>query len=190
MEILIATSNQGKIRELRDILKPKNISVTTLADYKITLDVEENGETFFDNALLKAKAISKVVGKPVLADDSGLIVNALNGEPGVHSARYAGDIHDDKANITKLLKSMENVIYRTEYFTTVLVLLYPDGSYKIGEGRVDGHILENECGSNGFGYDPVFYCDELKKSFGEATNIEKESVSHRARAVKNLLVKL
>ena len=140
--------------------------------------------------MVKAQAVAKVVDIPVIGDDSGLVVNALNGEPGVLSARYAGEVHNDIANIQLLLKRMENFSDRSAYMMSVLVMCYPDGHYIFGEGTVHGKITRSRRGFNGFGYDSVFFVDELGKTFGEASNIAKQSVSHRTRAVEDLFSKL
>lgn len=164
--------------------------VFTLKDYGLKLRVEEKGITFFQNALLKAQAVSKVVDIPVLGDDSGLVVPALNGEPGVYSARYAGEVHNDMANIQLLLRKMEKISDRDAYMQTVLVLMYPDGRYIFGEGSASGKITRARRGFNGFGYDSVFYVPELKKTFGEADIVEKQSFSHRLAAVQDLFAKI
>ena len=190
MDILLSTTNDHKIDELKNILEPMGHKVFTLADYGLKITVQEKGITFFQNAMVKAQAVAKVVDIPVIGDDSGLVVNALNGEPGVLSARYAGEVHNDIANIQLLLKRMENFSDRSAYMMSVLVMCYPDGHYIFGEGTVHGKITRSRRGFNGFGYDSVFFVDELGKTFGEASNIEKQSVSHRTRAVEDLFSKL
>ena len=189
MKLVIASNNQHKIEEIKAVLNGKFEEITTLDDERIVCDPEENGKTFLENALIKARATAEHTNKVVLADDTGLCVNALNGRPGVHSARYAS-AHDSVANRRKLLAELEGVTYRSAYFTTVVVLLYPDGKVLTGEGRVHGKIIEEENGSNGFGYDCIFYSDELGKTFGQASTEEKLTVSHRSRALKDLLNKL
>ena len=189
MKLLIASNNQHKIEEIKAVLKGKFEEITTLAEAGIDCNPEENGETFLDNALIKARAVTKYTDMAVLADDTGLCVNALGGRPGVRSARYARE-HDSAANRRKLLSELENATDRTAYFQTVVVLLYPDGSYVVGQGRVYGQILKEEQGDNGFGYDSIFYSDELHKTFGQATTAEKLAVSHRSRALCDLLSKL
>ena len=151
------------------------------------MDVEETGTTFAENAYLKASAVCKLSGKPALADDSGLEVTALDGAPGVYSARYAGEDQNDENNIKKLLSAMKNETDRSASFTTVLCLCYPDGRTIYATGKTFGKILFEKSGNGGFGYDPVFYSDDLKKSFGEATAEEKNAVSHRSRALRSLL---
>ncbi len=190
MKILLSTSNVDKTKELKSILEPMGHTVYTLKDYGLKLRVEGKGMTFFQNALLKAQAVSKVVDIPVLGDDSGLVVPALNGEPGVYSARYAGEVHNDVANIQLLLRKMEKITDRDAYQQTVLVLMFPDGKYYFGEGSVRGTITRARRGFNGFGYDSVFYVPKLKKTFGEANLVEKQSVSHRLAAVNELFKKM
>ena len=143
-----------------------------------------------ENALLKARAAAKALGLPVLADDSGLCVNALGGAPGVYSARYCGWHADDASNRKLLLKNMVGVTDRTAYFQSSVVLVYPDGRELIAEGKTYGRILEAEDGEGGFGYDPLFFSDDLQKSFGRATAEEKNGVSHRSRALAALMKQL
>ncbi|MCH5160128.1 MAG: RdgB/HAM1 family non-canonical purine NTP pyrophosphatase [Clostridiales bacterium] len=189
MKLLIASNNQHKIEEIKAVLCGKFDDISTLNDENIDCAPEENGQTFLENALIKARAIAKHTDKVVLADDTGLCVNALGGRPGVHSARYADD-HNSTANRRKLLGELENATDRSAYFKTVVVLLYPDGKVVTGEGEVHGRIVEKEQGDNGFGYDSIFYSDELGKTFAEATTTEKLTVSHRSRALRDLFSKL
>ncbi len=191
MKILVATNNKHKLKEIKEILG-QNTELVSMAEFGIDCEIEENGNTFLDNAMLKAKGIMKISGIPTLADDSGLMVDALHGAPGVYSARYAGTAHDDVKNRIKLLNELEGVPYekRTASFTTVAVLAFPDGRTMFAKGEVFGHIIFEERGSNGFGYDPLFYSDELGKTFAEATEDEKNSVSHRSRALKRLYQEL
>lgn len=190
MKLLLSTSNEDKTNELKSLLEPLGHTVYTLKDYGLKIRVEAKGITFFQNALLKAQAVSKVVDIPVLGDESGLVVPALNGEPGVYSARYAGEVHNSVANIQLLLRKMENIADREAYMQTVLVLMYPDGQYYYGEGTVRGTITRSRRGFNGFGYDSVFYSPQLKKTFAEASFVEKQSVSHRLQAVNDLFRKV
>ena len=187
-KLILASNNKGKIAEIKKILGDK-FEVLSLADCGINVDVEEDGATFEENAFIKAKAIFDIAGIPVIADDSGLVVNALNGEPGIYSARYAGEGHCDEANNAKLLANMLGVTDRSASF--VCSAVYYDGKTKIStEGRVDGSILFAAEGNGGFGYDPLFYSTELQKSFGVATFDEKNQISHRARAFIALSEKL
>lgn len=190
MEILLSTSNPYKAAELRAILEPLGHRIFTLGDYGLKLRVDEKGETFLQNALMKAQVVSRVVNIPVLGDDSGLVVPALNGEPGVRSARYGGQLHNDLANIRELLMRMESISDRRAYQKSAVVLMYHNGAYFSGEGSVEGVITRSRRGNYGFGYDSVFYSNELKKTFGEATAVEKLSVSHRLRAINDLIAKM
>lgn len=189
MKLLIASNNKHKIDEIKAVLQGKFDEIVTLQDVGIECDPDENGETFFDNALIKAKAVAERTDMAVLADDTGLCVHALGGKPGVRSARYASE-HDSTANRRKLLAELHNVADRSAYFQTVVILLYPNGTYVTGEGKVEGKIIQQEQGINGFGYDCIFYSTELGKTFAEALTSEKLAVSHRSRALRDLLSKL
>lgn len=189
-KLILATNNAHKVKEITQILKGKFDEIISLKQANIDVDPEENGTTFLANAQIKAREISKHTSFAVLADDTGLCVDALDGMPSIYSARYAGVHGDDKANRVKLLKELENKEDRSAHFETVVVLHYPDGKEVWATGKVDGKILFQEDGENGFGYDSIFYCNDLEKSFGVATDEEKNSVSHRARAIYNLLEKL
>lgn len=185
--IVVATKNPGKAREYAEMLAPKGIEVKTLADFP-AFAIDENGQTFEENALIKAQTAVEKLNLSVLADDSGLVVDALNGEPGVHSARYAKD-HDDAANNAKLLEKMAGVAdeKRTAHFHTTIVGLKPNGAQLTADGRVDGHILHELTGSNGFGYDPLFYVDELHCAMAELNNEQKNAISHRGRALADFM---
>ena len=189
MKLLIASNNQHKIDEIKQILGNKFEQILSLSEAGIVCDPEENGKTFLDNALIKVRAVAKLTDMPVLGDDTGLCVDALNGAPGVHSARFAGD-HDNAKNRAKLLYELQDETNRKAHFSTAVALLYPDGRLVTAEGRVDGEILHAEVGTNGFGYDSLFYCNEIGKTFAEATAEEKNAVSHRGRALQNLANKL
>lgn len=189
MKLLIASNNQHKIDEIKQILGNKFEQILSLSEARIVCDPEENGKTFLDNALIKVRAVVKLTDMPVLGDDTGLCVDALNGAPGVHSARFAGD-HDNAKNRAKLLYELQDETNRKAHFSTAVALLYPDGRLVTAEGRVDGEILHTEVGANGFGYDSLFYCNEIGKTFAEATAEEKNAVSHRGRALQNLAEKL
>ena len=193
---VLASHNAHKLAEIRAILADEFDKVLSLKDVGIEIDIDETGTTFEQNAYIKAKAIADLLpGYAVVADDSGLCVPCLNGEPGVYSARYAGEVCDDHANNRLLLHNLherEKTLPRDRnaYFVSAVVLLFPDGRYISGEGRVDGTILDEYRGKGGFGYDPLFLCTELNKTFAEATASEKNSVSHRARALAELKRKL
>ena len=190
MEIVAATNNSGKAREFAEILQDVGISVLTMKDIGVSIEIEETGKTFAENAMIKAKAVSALCDMPVLADDSGLCVNALNGAPGLYSARFAGENATDKELRAKLLKEMENESDRSAFFISSVVLLFPDGRAVTAEGRVYGNITYQEKGSGGFGYDAIFYCDEIGKTFAEASPSEKDGISHRGRALTALCNKI
>ena len=186
MNIIVATKNKGKIREIEKIFSDLGVNVKTQEEAGIEIDVEETGDTFEKNALIKARAVAMLTEDIVLADDSGLCVEALDGAPGVYSARYAGDGATDADKIEKLLHNMEGEKKRNAKFVTCVAMVFPDGTEVCAEGEVHGNILNEPAGDNGFGYDPVFYSTELKKSFAEASDEEKNSVSHRGRALRAL----
>ena len=190
MKIVVATGNKGKIKEIERIFGALGFEVVTQKDAGIDISPEENGKTFMENALIKARATAELCNDYVLSDDSGLCVNALGGRPGVFSARYAGDGATDGEKIDKLLSEMTGEEDRTAYFKTAVVLITPDGEEITAEGRVDGHIMISPEGKNGFGYDPIFYCDEIGKSFAMAESEEKNTVSHRGRALLSLYEKI
>jgi len=183
---VIATHNRNKLKELRRILAPLNIDVTTAP-----LDeVEETGTTFAENAFLKAEAACRQTGLPAVADDSGLMVDALNGEPGVYSARYAGEDASDLDRIHKLLENLKDVPQekRTAKFVSAVCCVYPNGERIDVQGECPGTIAFAPQGNGGFGYDPIFLVGE--KSFGELSAEEKDSISHRGRALAKLAAKL
>lgn len=180
--IVAATGNAHKLKEIRTILNGWNIVSEKEAGF--FGEIEETGVTFAENAELKARAVCGQTGLPALADDSGLCVEALGGAPGVYSARYSGG--DSADNRALLIKNMENIADRRAYFCCAVVLAFPDGRILRAEGRTYGKILYEECGDKGFGYDSLFYSDDLQKSFGMSEESEKNSVSHRGRALKEL----
>lgn len=185
-ELIIASNNAHKIKEIKAILGNFFPRIVSMREAGLDIEIEETGSTFKENALIKARTVSEITGKPCLADDSGLSVDCLFGAPGVYSARFAGEGHNDEDNIRKLLKEMANADDRRAHFNTTICLYYPSGRYLIAEGKAYGRILTEKRGENGFGYDPVFFSDELNKTFAEAGEQEKNSVSHRAKALLNL----
>lgn len=187
-KIVIATNNQNKAREFREMFADKNIDFKTLADFPELGKIIENGESFEENATIKAQAIFERTNLAVLADDSGLEVPALNNEPGIHSARYAGD-HDDDANNKKLLVKLGDSDKRDAKFVTCLVLLNQHGEKFVVYGTVEGTILKAPRGDNGFGYDPLFYVPSKKKTMAEMSDYEKNEISHRGNAIKQLYSK-
>lgn len=186
--LVIATSNAGKLREFREMLGDLAISLRSLADYPGAPDVVEDADSFAGNARKKALAYAAHAGEAVLADDSGLEVDALGGAPGVHSARYAGDAADAKANVAKLLDELAEVPAdeRTARFRCVLAVVVPNGASLLAEGTCEGHVTTEPHGTGGFGYDPVFIHAEFDRTFAEATADEKNRVSHRRRALEAL----
>ncbi|MBQ2740822.1 MAG: RdgB/HAM1 family non-canonical purine NTP pyrophosphatase [Clostridia bacterium] len=179
--LVVATGNAHKLREIAQIFPEYEVVSQKQAGF--FEEVEETGSTFIENALLKARAACAALGLPVLADDSGLCVEALEGAPGVYSARYSGTHGDDKSNRALLIKNMQGIADRSAYFACAVALACPDGREWTAEGKTYGRILSEEQGEGGFGYDPIFFSDDLKKSFGIATAEEKNTVSHRYRAL-------
>ena len=183
MKFVLATHNPGKLKEMGDILARFGVEVVGPKDLGITVDVEETGTTFAENAMLKAKAICAAAKLPAIADDSGLCVDALNGGPGVYSARYGGEGLDDKGRYMLLLNSMRGQPTRAAHFACAIACVFPNGDELTAEGRCDGTIAFAPMGEGGFGYDPVFFVPELKKTFGQLTAEEKSAISHRGRAL-------
>lgn len=186
--MVVASGNAHKLQEIAAIFTEYEVCAQKQAGF--CEDVEETGKTFAENALIKARAACNALGCITLADDSGLCVDALGGAPGVYSARYSGAHGNDKANRETLLKNMQGETNRKAHFTTALALVYPDGGEIVVEGKTYGEILHEERGNGGFGYDSLFFSEDLKKSFGEATAEEKNGVSHRFRALQALREKL
>lgn len=185
IRLVVASGNKNKLREIAEIFT--DFEVCSQKEMGFDEDVEETGTTFAENALIKARAASAALGEMVLADDSGLCVDALDGAPGVYSARYCGYHGDDEKNRKVLLRNMEGVTNRRAHFTSAIALVYPDGKELLAEGYTYGEILHEEMGNGGFGYDCLFFSDDLQKSFGVATAEEKNKVSHRFRALQELL---
>ncbi|MDZ7641257.1 MAG: XTP/dITP diphosphatase [Desulfurivibrio sp.] len=181
--IVLATRNQGKVKELREMLAGFPVDIRSLADFGPLPEVVEDGATFDDNAYKKALFTAKALGLPAMSDDSGLVVEALDGAPGVHSARYAGDEADDAANIAKLLKEMADKSDRRAAFVCVLSIAVPAGPALTYEGRCEGEIVDTPRGAGGFGYDPVLFYPPLQKTFAEMSPEEKNQVSHRGQAM-------
>ena len=190
MKFVLATHNPGKLREMADILSHLGVEVVSPADVGITVDGEETGTTFAENAMLKAKAICAAAGLPAIADDSGLCVNALNGAPGVYSARYGGEGLDDVGRYRLLLENLRGQTTRAAHFACAIACAFPDGKTLTAEGRCDGAIAFAPLGEGGFGYDPVFLVPEKGKTFGQLTAEEKSEISHRGRALRDFSAKL
>lgn len=190
MKYVLATHNPGKLKEMGAILAQFGVEVVSPKDLGITVDVEETGTTFAENAMLKAKAICAASKLPAIADDSGLCVDALNGGPGVYSARYGGEGLDDRGRYLLLLNNMRGQPTRAAHFACAIACAFPNGDTLTAEGRCDGTIAFAPMGEGGFGYDPVFFVPELKKTFGQLTAEEKSAISHRGKALKNFVGKL
>lgn len=190
MKFVLATHNPGKLREMSDILSHLGIEVVSPADVGVTVDVEETGTTFAENAVLKAKAICAASGLPAIADDSGLCVDALNGGPGVYSARYGGEGLDDRGRYMLLLNSMRGQTTRAAHFSCAIACAFPNGDTLTAEGRCDGAIAFAPLGEGGFGYDPVFLVPEKGKTFGQLTAEEKSQISHRGKALREFSTQL
>jgi XTP/dITP diphosphohydrolase len=184
--IVIATRNAGKTDEIRALLRDFPIEIRNLDDFGPIPEVVEDGATFEENAYKKASFTARVLGVPALADDSGLVVPALNGAPGVHSARYAGPGASDEERCAKLLEAMENVRDRRAAFECVISIAVPGGAALTYESRCEGEVARALHGTNGFGYDPVFRYPPLGKTFAELTRDEKSGVSHRGKALQEI----
>lgn len=185
--IVLATKNKGKIKEMRELLAPMNIEVLSLADFSPVDDAEENGATFAENAMLKARYYFAHTGTPCLADDSGLEVDALGGRPGVYSARYSGENATDAANNAKVLREMEGIEKdkRTARFRCAMALV-GEGIELTTDGTCEGTLLTEERGQGGFGYDPIFYVPKFDRTLAEMSSEEKNSISHRGAAVRKM----
>ena len=189
--LVLATRNQGKITEFRRILEelaPGQIELIGVDQFPHLVDVDETGSTFEENSLLKARYTCGATGLPAIADDSGLCVDVLNGDPGIFSARWAGSHGDDAANIEKLLSQLKDVPddKRTAHFMCVASLAMPDGRHQVAEGRFDGHILHAPIGQNGFGYDPIFQPLGLSISSAQMSAEEKDAMSHRGKSLRTI----
>ena len=187
MTVVAATQNRHKIEEIEAITKEFDINIISRQEAGVPdIEIVEDGTTFEENSYKKAFEIMKLTGMPSVADDSGLAVDALDGAPGIYSARFSGLDGDDKANNRKLLELLKDVTMekRTARFVSVITLIFPDGKTIVCRGECEGHIMFEESGSNGFGYDPVFYVPEQGKTFAELSPEEKNAISHRARALQ------
>ena len=190
MKLVLASKNEKKLREMDEILSGMGIEVCLQSDAGIDVDVEETGTTFEENSMLKAKAVMEASGLPAVADDSGLCVDALNGAPGVYSARYGGEGLDDTARYKLLLASMPRGAARTAKFVSVITCCFPNGDVLTARGECPGTIAFAPMGEGGFGYDPVFFQPKLKKTFAQLSAEEKNAVSHRGKALEEFAEKL
>jgi len=185
MKLVFASNNHNKIKEIQQLV-PSTIQIVSLQDIGCTEDIPETADTIEGNAILKANYITEKYGYDCFADDSGLEVDALNGAPGVYSARYAGEPKNDDNNMNKLLLNLKGKTNKKANFKTVICLNYK-GKQHLFTGIINGKIIDEKIGDNGFGYDPIFVADGFSKTFAELTMVEKSSISHRGQAVKQLV---
>lgn len=190
MKLVLASKNKKKLIELNAILSGLGVEVCSEAEAGVDVDVEETGTTFEENSLLKAKAVMEASGMPAIADDSGLCVDALGGAPGVYSARYGGEGLDDEGRTRLLLENMKGQSPRTCRFVSVITCCFPNGDVLSARGECEGTVAFSPMGEGGFGYDPVFFVPGLKKTFAQLTAEEKNSMSHRGKALELFKVKL
>ena len=190
MKLVLASKNQKKLVEMNEILSHLGIQVCSEAEAGVDVEVEETGTTFEENSLLKARAVMEASGMPAIADDSGLCVDALNGAPGVYSARYGGEGLDDTGRYRLLLENMRGQTPRTANFVSVITCCFPNGDVLTARGECPGTIAFAPMGEGGFGYDPVFFIPSLKKTFAQLSPEEKNAISHRGKALEAFRVKL
>ena len=190
MKLVLASKNAHKLVEMRDILSQLGVEVVLESDVGVDVDVEETGTTFEENAFLKAHAVMEATGLPAIADDSGLCVDALNGAPGVYSARYGGPELDDAGRYRLLLENLRGQMTRTAKFVSVITCCFPNGDVLSARGECPGTIAFAPMGEGGFGYDPVFFIPSLKKTFAQLSPEEKNAISHRGKALEQFKVKL
>ena len=190
MTFVLASNNKKKLAELRDILSALGLEVISLAEAGVSESPEETGTTFAENALIKAAAACEATGMPCIADDSGLIVDALDGAPGVYSARYGGGDLTDEEKYLLLLENMKGKEQRSAWYVSSIACLFPNGKLLCAEGTCEGEILQKPCGNGGFGYDPIFRVSSLGKSMAEISQEEKNAVSHRGTALREFAEKL
>lgn len=190
MKLIIASSNAGKIREIRAILGEKFDPILSMKEAGIDHETVEDGSTFMENARKKARELAALSGTACLADDSGICVDALGGAPGIYSARFCGRHGDDDANNRLLVEKLQGVEDRRAHYTCAMCLAFPDGKEILAQGDMHGKIIDTPRGEGGFGYDPFFYLEEYGKTAAEISAQEKNRISHRARALQSLLEKL
>ncbi|MBQ4036636.1 MAG: RdgB/HAM1 family non-canonical purine NTP pyrophosphatase [Clostridia bacterium] len=190
MELIIASGNAGKVREIRAILGEKFESILSMKEAGIDHETVEDGSTFLENARKKAREIAEISGKAALADDSGICVDALGGAPGIYSARFCGHHGDDAANNRLLVEKLQGEENRSAYYACAMCLVFPDGRELVAEGRLYGKIVDTPAGEGGFGYDPYFYLPEFGMTCAELSPEEKNGISHRAKALHGILEQL
>ena len=189
-KFVLATNNPGKLKEMAEILDQLGVEVVSPKELGLHVEVEETGTTFAENAMLKAKAVCEAANLPAIADDSGLCVDALNGAPGVYSARYGGEGLDDKDRYMLLLQNLRGQTTRAAHFACAIACAFPNGDELTAEGSCPGTIAFAPMGEGGFGYDPVFFVPEFRKTFGQLTAEEKNQISHRGKALASFSEKL
>ncbi len=189
MKLVLASKNKGKLVEMQAILEELGVEVVLQSELGIDVDVEETGTTFTENAMLKAKAVMEASGLPAIADDSGLCVDWLNGAPGIYSARYGG-VETDEDRYRLLLNNMRGALNRAAHFHASIVCCFPNGDSITAEGDCFGTVAYAPAGEGGFGYDPIFFIPELRKTFSQLTAEEKNEISHRGVALRDFAVKL
>ena len=190
MKLVLASKNKKKLAEMNDILSHLGVEVCSEAEAGVDVEVEETGTTFEENSLLKARAVMEASGLPAIADDSGLCVDALNGGPGVYSARYGGEGLDDRGRYMLLLQTMRGQTTRAAHFTCAIACAFPNGDTITAEGQAPGTIAFAPMGEGGFGYDPVFFVPDKAKTFAQLTQEEKAEISHRGKALREFTAKL
>ena len=190
MKFVLASHNQGKLAEMQRILGQLGVEVVLQSELGLALEPEETGTTFTENARIKAEAVMQASGLPAIADDSGLCVDALNGGPGVYSARYGGEGLDDRGRYTLLLENMRGQTSRAAHFTCAIACVFPNGDTITAEGQAPGTIAFAPMGEGGFGYDPVFFVPDKAKTFAQLTQEEKAEISHRGKALREFTKKL
>lgn len=183
MKFVLASQNKHKLAEMQSILSAQGVEVVMESDLELHVEVEETGETFAENAMIKARAVMEASGLPAIADDSGVCVDALNGGPGIYSARYGGPELDDAGRYRLLLENMRGARTRAAHFTSCIACVFPNGDTLEAEGICPGTIAFAPQGDGGFGYDPVFFLPELRKTYAQLTPEEKAAVSHRGKAL-------
>lgn len=184
MKFVLASQNKHKLIEMQDILSAHGVEVVLQGELGLHVEVEETGSTFAENAMLKARAVMEASGLPAIADDSGVCVDALNGAPGIYSARYGGEVLDDVGRYQLLLNNLRGATSRTAHFTSAIACIFPNGDTIEAEGICPGTIGYAPQGDGGFGYDPVFFLPELRKTYAQLTPEEKAAVSHRGKALE------
>lgn len=189
MKVIIASNNKNKIREFKKIFENTSFELQSMSEAGLDIDIEENGTTFEENAIIKATTIAKMLNTYAIADDSGLMVDALNGEPGVRSARYAGDQHNDDDNNKKLMENMKGKTERSARYVCAICFSNPKGEYVTTKDSCEGIIVDEPKGYNGFGYDPYFYIEKFQRTMAEITLEEKNTISHRAKALEKMKAK-